>query len=111
MLRGFRKDGRVDLRYLPKIVFRALGRHSVDGFAHQKLHEDAGGDRNPVREPLIEIDTAIEGTFGELETVVHEAIHLAFPWMFETVVGPGARYIARILWKVGFRRKTSEELD
>lgn len=106
---GFRKDGSVDLRKLPRIVRRALGRHKADGLAsHYFDHEF---DREiKYAEPTIEIDIGLTGA-RRLEIVIHETLHLVFPWMSETLVTRSARYIARVLWKNGVRFQDESEHD
>ena len=39
-----------------------------------------------------------------LSTLVHEALHVAFPGMDERAVGAAERRIADILWRAGVRR-------
>ena len=99
---GYKKDGRIDLRRLPQIIERPLLRHIAEGLAFQKLHGDASGDRVPVKEPKIEIDSRLRGRV-RLETIIHEALHLACPWMPEITVGPVARYVSMVVWKMGYR--------
>lgn len=101
-MKGFKKDGRIDLRRLPRIVERPLLRHGADGMATQLLHSDASGDLYEVTEPIIELDTRLKGR-ARLETVIHEALHLACPWMFEQVVTQVARYLAMVVWHLGYR--------
>lgn len=104
-LRGFKKDGNVDLRKLPMIVERPLMRHSADGLAWQYLH--TGPAEDPPDRPLLEIDSRLKGR-ARLETIIHEALHLACPWMFEYAVTKIARYIAMIVWHLEYRRKHEE---
>lgn len=98
---GFRKDGQLDLRKLPKIVVRPLSRHGADGLsAHYFDHEF---DSSPkYTEPTIELDVGLKGK-KKLEILIHEAMHLAFPWMAEIIVRKGARYLAMILWSQKLR--------
>lgn len=96
---GYKKDGRIDLRKLPKIVYRPLLRHGADGMATQKLHEEASGDPVPTSVPLLEIDSRLTGR-AKLETEIHEALHLACPWMPEKPVTQTARYIAMVIWHI-----------
>lgn len=105
-MRGFKKDGGVDLRMLPDIVERPLMRHSADGLAWQQLHTGPG--EQPPDRPLIEIDSRLSGR-AKLETVIHEAMHLTFPWMMEYAVAKSARYIAMIVWKIGYRLEDERE--
>lgn len=100
-MRGFKKDGGVDLRKLPLIVERPLMRHAADGMATQLLHSDPCGDGPD--NPMLEIDSRLNGRV-RLETIIHEALHLACPWMMEHVVAKVARYIAMIVWHLEYRR-------
>jgi hypothetical protein len=106
---GYTKDGTIDLRRLPRIIERPLGRERADGMAAQLLHSDAG-DARPYPgtdgSPTLWLDTKLRGTRAELETAVHEALHLAAPFLFEPVVLATGRYIAMVLWRLGFRRIT-----
>ena len=106
--KGYRADGRIDLRRLPRIIERPMGRHRAYGMAAQRLHGDAGGDA-PDREwdgtPTIWRDPTYDGTRRGLETDLHEALHLACPWMYEVVVTQTARYLAMVIWKLGYRRE------
>jgi hypothetical protein len=45
-------------------------------------------------------------TQDELETIVHEACHGAFPFIAEEEITDGAEAIARLLWRLGWRRDT-----
>lgn len=98
---GFKKDGRIDLRRLPKIIERPLLRHGADGMATQILHSDASGDE-AVLEPLLEVDSRLLGR-ARLETIIHEGLHLACPWMPEKVVLQTGRYLAMIVWHLNYR--------
>lgn len=104
-MKGFRKDGGVDLRRLPLIVERPLMRHVADGMATQLLHTEP--NEKPPEQPVLEIDTRLIGR-ARLETIIHEALHLACPWMTEVVVLKVARYIAMIVWHLEYRRKHEE---
>ena len=75
---GYRRDGGVDLRRLPNIVQRPLGKEQAYGFAAQLLHGDAG---EPPFEgpPTIWLDPSYDGTRRGLEVALHEALHLACP--------------------------------
>lgn len=104
---GFRKDGGVDLRKLPLIIERPLLRHGADGMASQLLHADPG--EVPPDRPILEIDTRLTGRV-RLETIIHEALHLACPFMPEVVVLKVARYIAMIVWHMEYRRDGERDL-
>lgn len=41
----------------------------------------------------------------ELEWIIHEALHADYPWMDEMFVEKGARCIARLLWRLGWRKE------
>ena len=78
------------------------------------MHSEASGDPRKYLpdwdgEPTIYLDPADRHTRAGMETVIHEALHLACPWMFEKVVGPTARYITMVLWKLGYRLKKVED--
>lgn len=101
---SFRKDGRVDLRKLPKIVYRPLLKHSAYGMATQLLHTEHNEGKDQPTEALLEIDSRLSGR-PKMETEIHEAFHLACPWAPEIVVTQTSRYIAMILWHLGYRQK------
>lgn len=107
---GYKKDGRIDLRFLPVIVARRLGQFKAEGMASQLLHSDASGDSpNSYKgRPLLEYDACLIGR-AQMEAIVHEAIHLACPWMFEPVVTPVARYVTMVLWHIGFRLNEKDD--
>lgn len=77
-------------------------RHVADGMATQLLHTHPGEDAP--KEPILEIDSRLMGR-ARLETIIHEALHLACPWMTEIVVTRVARYIAMIVWHMEYRRR------
>lgn len=52
----------------------------------------------------IEVDERLTGK-KQLETFIHETIHIAFPFLYETTVEEGAAEIASVLWRVGYRRQ------
>lgn len=105
-MKGFRKNGGVDLRRLPKITERPLMRHAADGLATQLLHTWPGEE--PPKEPEIEIDSRLQGR-ARLETIIHEALHLACPWMMEPAVLKIGRYIAMIVWHCEYRREEDRD--
>ena len=90
------------MRKLPLIIERPLMRHAADGMATQLLHTDPS--EIPPERPMIEIDSRLVGR-ARLETIIHEALHLACPWMMEHVVLKVARYIAMIVWHLEHRRE------
>lgn len=69
--------------------------------ATQLLHSAASGD-DYVSEPILEVDSRLKGRL-RLETIIHEALHLACPWMPEPVVLQTGRYLAMIVWHIGYR--------
>ena len=44
-------------------------------------------------------------TLSELDWIIHEAIHAAMPWLAEWIVNRAAGDIARLLWRLGWRRE------
>lgn len=42
----------------------------------------------------------------ELDTLVHEIIHAAYPDLEESAVAQGAEGVAEALWRLGYRRGT-----
>ena len=94
----------VDLRRMPVVREEPLGKQGACGMAEQLQHSDPGtaGYRGP---PTIYLDPRMRDTRHELETLIHEALHLACPWMYEPVVTATARYISMVVWKMGFRRQ------
>lgn len=98
---GFRKDGGIDLRMLPKIVERPLRRHGADGLATHLMYTEPG--EKPPEEPIIEIDSGLQGRL-RLETILHEALHLALPSLPESAVMKVGRYLSMVTWHMGYRR-------
>jgi hypothetical protein len=82
-------------------------RHSAEGLAHQLLHSDAGQQLDTVKEPLLEIDPRYTGR-RRLENILHEALHLACPFMPEETVLKTGRYLAMIVWHMGYREENNE---
>ena len=70
--------------------------------ASQLLHSEASGEPSSVSEPLLEIDSRLGGRL-RLETIIHEALHLACPWMPERVVLQTGRYLAMVVWHLDYR--------
>lgn len=83
-------------------------RHVADGMATQLLHTEPA--EIPPTEPILEIDPRLRGRV-RLETIIHEALHLACPWMMEPVVLKVARYIAMIVWHLEYREKGDDVHD
>jgi hypothetical protein len=94
------------MRRLPQIVERPLMRHSAHGLATQLLHTEP--NEPPPDAPMIEIDSRLTGRV-RLETIIHEALHLACPWMMEAAVLKIARYIAMIVWHLEYRREVDRK--
>jgi len=59
---------------------------------------------------IVAISTGVEGC-DRLETVIHEALHAAFPWMREWIILAAAEEIARLLWRLGYRNIDELDLD
>lgn len=64
--------------------------------------ERAAGQAFP-EDGLIEIDPRLKPRQW-LSTLVHEAVHIAFPDADERSVARAERIITRILWRAGIRR-------
>lgn len=64
--------------------------------------ERAAGQAFP-EDGLIEIDPRLRPRQW-LSTLVHEAVHIAFPEAEERSVARAERVITRILWRAGIRR-------
>jgi hypothetical protein len=107
---GYTKSGSVDLRKLPKITIRPLMQHRADGMAHQLLHCDTGLTQEDAGPPLLELDSNLTGR-RRLETILHEALHLACPFMPEHTVLKTARYQAMIAWHMGYDLQVHKETD
>ena len=54
--------------------------------------------------PSLVVPIEPDGSLKFLETVVHEAIHCCFPMYSEEKVTQAARDIARLLWRLGYRK-------
>lgn len=92
----FRKDGQTDLRVIPEVRYRPLGREGADGLASHVLMGDV------VSSPVIEVDSGLTGIL-RLETELHEGLHLVFPALPEGLILKAGRYLSRLLWKIGYR--------
>ncbi len=92
------ENGGIDLRYLPHVLFKKLGRKKVYGLSTHPHFAEV----KPVKHPFIEIDITLTGV-KRLEIIIHEALHLAVPGMPESVVVYTARYLARVLWHLQYR--------
>ena len=98
MPRARTEHGGIDLRKNPDIVFRPLGRENVYGLASHPVFREV----TPLAHPMIEVDTHTKGR-KRLEVVIHETMHIALPALPESLVTFAARYIARVVWKTGYR--------
>jgi hypothetical protein len=77
---------------VPRVVFRKLGREKAWGLA----------TCDPSH-PLVEIDTRLSPA-RELEVAVHESLHIAMPLASEREVDRVGKAVARLLWKINYRR-------
>lgn len=84
----------IDLRKIPKIVFRPLGKHGADGLAWT--------------DQTLEVDCRLENC-ARLETIVHEAMHMALPWLPEKFILRASRYIAKVVWHMNYRADEGEQ--
>lgn len=99
--KGYRKDGSTDLRRLPRVVTRPLGRHGADGLAE---HKQFGSNK----QPTIHLDIGLSG-LKRLEILIHEHDHIMRPGEIEEPVKKRARNLARLLWREGYRHKDEYE--
>ena len=75
-----------------KVIWRPLGKERAWGQA----------ETDPAR-PVIEIDPRLSPK-RELETLTHEALHVAFPEMSEKEVDRAGKVISAVLWQENYRR-------
>lgn len=75
-----------------KVVWRPLGKERAWGQAETDASR-----------PVIEIDPRLSAK-RELETLCHEAIHVAFPDMPEKAVDRAGKVVSDVLWSQNFRR-------
>ena len=73
-----------------KVEHRKLGREKADGLAWAD-------------ERLIEIDPRLKAIF-HMETLLHEAAHVALPTLTEKEVTKLAKMQTDVLWKQGYRK-------
>lgn len=75
-----------------KIVIkeRKLGRERAVGQAYKE-------------NGLIEIDPR-QNSFDYLDTVIHETLHVLFPELSESKVISNSKKLAKVLWKLHYRR-------
>jgi len=74
-----------------KIIEKKLGKHKVHGFACFNEH-------------TIEIDPRLKDC-KRLEILLHEALHLIFPFLDELEVQRGGEELSAVLWKDGWRKR------
>ena len=86
----------VDLRKMPKVTLRKLGRHQALGMAHIPMDRRLSSH--------IEIDSRLKGR-EKFETFLHEALHLALPHLSEDEVLKAARFQALVTWSEGYRHR------
>ncbi len=98
MPRARQESGGIDLRKNPDIVFRPMGRENVYGLSDHPMFREV----SPLDHPMIEIDTHTKGR-NRLMAVIHETMHLALPALPESLVKFASIYIARVVWKLGYR--------
>ena len=77
---------------IPRVIFRKLGREKAWGLA----------TCDPSH-PLVEIDTRLSPA-RELEVAVHESLHIAMPSLGEKEIDRVGKAVARVLWKINYRR-------
>ena len=90
------EKGGIDLRKLPHIVFRKLP-HDY-GLSDHPLWQEL----TPLDHPMVELDINTVGR-KRLEVAIHESMHIAIPALPESIVTYASRYIARVVWKLGYR--------
>lgn len=73
-----------------KIIERKLGKEQAYGQAYKENR-------------IIELDKRLSHPY-RLEVIVHELLHVAYPWMTEEQVEDGAPQIAEALWRDRYRR-------
>lgn len=69
----------------------------------RKLGRERAQGQTFLEDGLIEIDPRLKPRQW-LSTLVHEAVHMAFPEAPEDRVAGAERIITRILWRAGLRR-------
>ncbi len=73
-----------------KVVFSKLGQYKAHGMAWTE-------------ERIIAIDERLKG-LDELDTIIHEAIHVQNPKWPEIMVQGKATELAQLLWDLGYRK-------
>lgn len=87
-----------DLRKLPHIMFRKMGRESADGQAYNQ----AFSGRFHVAHPIIEVDPRTKNR-RRLEILIHESLHHVFPALPENEILAAGRYVSKVLWHMQYR--------
>ena len=105
MTSGYRKNGLVDLRKLPTVLHKPLGRQNAHGLAQSVLFSDF--KEIPPDYPTIVLDPGLSRR-KRLEIIIHESLHHACPFLLEIVVTKAARYIAMVLWRLDYRDPDSQ---
>jgi hypothetical protein len=90
---------KMDLRKLPHILFRKLGRERADGQAHNQAFSGWGA---PVPHPVIEVDPRTHNR-ERLEMLLHESLHHCFPGFPEKEIKMAGRYLSRVVWHMQYR--------
>ena len=101
----YTKDGSIDTRFLPRVIYRPMGKEQAFG---QSFHGGSAGDHEVI--PTIEVDSRLTG-LKRMEIEIHEALHLIFPALVEPVVKRAARWLARVLWSLGYRLPEEPEIN
>jgi hypothetical protein len=97
-VKGFKKNGHLDIRYLPKIIRRPLGREKALGQTWHPMLTKVG----PYEQVTIEIDNTHHG-MGRLDTEIHECLHLLYPSLSEEEVLRGGKWLSKVLYSIGYR--------
>lgn len=90
------EKGGIDLRKLPHIVFRRLP--NDHGLSNHPIWQEL----TPLEHPMVELDIDTVGR-KRLEVAIHESMHIAIPALPETIVTYASRYIAKVVWALGYR--------
>lgn len=85
-----------------KLVFRPLGRLRIGGESIRGYCSDPGSPNK-----TIEIDSRLEGE-EELEVLIHEMGHATNWPLSEEHITQQSKDMARVLWRLGYRRDRDE---
>jgi hypothetical protein len=91
-------SGHCDLRKLPHIMFRKMGREDADG---QAINQAFSG-QSKVAHPIVEVDPRTKNK-KRMEIFIHESLHHVFPALPEHEILSAGRYVARVLWHMQYR--------